>query len=197
MNVTRSCLVAATLALLGSHAPAADLSFSALSAPPGSYAAPLYSTPDATLAYSFSGSSPNRSLAPLGANGDYLSLQKGGIATVDLHGAASYSFLWGSPDAHNFIDIVTSDGNVRFGGGDLAALRGFSANGDNANTSLLTITAAAGVTIDSITFRSSGIAFELAEAAVAVTAVPETGTSALMLVGLAALAACARRRSIG
>jgi len=196
MDVTRSSLVAAAMALVALQAPAAPLSFSALAAVPGSYAAPLYATPDAALAYSYSGSS-GRSLAPLGARGNYLSLQRGGVATVDLHGATSFSFLWGSPDAHNFIDIATSDGNVRFAGSDLADLRGFAANGDNANASLFNITAATGVTIDSITFRSGGIAFELAQAEAAVTAVPEAGTSALMLIGLVALGGCARRRSTG
>jgi len=196
MDVQRSSLIAVALALVAMQAPAAALSFSALAAAPGGYASPLYDTSDAALAYSYSGSS-SRSLAPLGAGGSYLSLQRGGVATVELHGATSYSFLWGSPDAHNFIDIATSDGNVRFGGTDLAALRGFAANGDNSHASLFTIAAAAGVTIDSITFRSGGIAFELAVAETAVAAVPETGTSALMLVGLAALAGCARRRTSG
>lgn len=197
MNVTRSSVLASALALAATQTTAAELlSFGVLAAPTGSYAAPLYQTPDAVLAYSYSGSS-SKSLSPLGASGDYLSLQKGGVATVDLDGAASYSFLWGSPDFHNFIDIATSDGTVHFGGRDLAELGGFAPNGNNANTSLLKITAAQGVTIDSITFRSAGIAFELAEAEAAVTAVPESGTSALLLVGLGALATRARRRSAG
>ena len=196
MKLTRSCLVAAGMALLAVQAPAADLSFSVLSAAPGAYTAPVYATPDAARAYSYTGSS-NHALAPLGASGNYLSLERDGVATVELHGASSYSFLWGSPDTYNFIDVATSDGNVRFGGSDLATLGGFSANGSNANTSLLTITAAPGETLDSITFRSSGVAFEVAEAAVSVTAVPEAGTSALMLVGLGLLAACGRRRSTG
>lgn len=190
----RTSSIALLLMVSGAGAlQAADLSFSAGATAPGDYAAPVFTTPDATRAFATSGSS-GVSLAPVAATASYLSLQKDGVATVDLHGAVSYSFLWGSPDAHNFIDVVTSGADFTFGGADLAALTGLGANGDNAHTSLFTITAAAGVTLESITFRAGGIAFELAEALTPITAVPEPQTYAFMLTGLAGLGLVARRR---
>ena len=196
MKLSTPRLAASVLALAAVGAQAADLSFSAAAAAPGDYAAPVFTTPDATRAFAFTGSS-GISMAPLGATGSYLSVQRGGEATVDLHGATSYTFLWGSPDTHNFIDVVTSGDDFSFGGADLAGLLGFTAGGLNANTSLFTITAAAGITLESIRFRAGGIAFELAEALTPVTAVPEPRTHALMLAGLSVLGFALRRRRGG
>jgi hypothetical protein len=193
MKLSIAPLAASALALGVLGAQAADVSFSAGAAAPGDYAAPTFTTPDATRAFAFTGSS-GIALAPVGATGSYLSVQRGGEATVDLHGATSYSFLWGSPDTHNFIDVVTSGDDFSFGGADLGSLLGFTADGLNANTSLFTITAAAGVTLESIRFRAGGIAFELAEALTPVTSVPEPRTQALMLAGLSVLGLAARRR---
>lgn len=193
MNVRTPCCALLLLVFGALQAQAADISFSAAAAAPGDYVAPVFTTPDATRAFATSGSS-GISLAPVAVTASYLSLQKDGVATVDLHGAGAYSFVWGSPDLHNFIDVVTSGADFTFGGAELAGLTGLAANGDNAHSSLFTITAAAGVTLESITFRAGGIAFELAEAVTSVTAVPEPQTYALMLAGLAGLGLVARRR---
>lgn len=193
MNVRTPCYAVLLLAFAALQAQAADVSFSAAAAAPGNYVAPVFTTPHATRAFATSGSS-GISLAPVAVTASYLSLQKDGVATVDLHGAGAYSFVWGSPDLHNFIDVVTSGADFTFGGADLAGLIGAAANGDNAHSSLFTITAAAGVTLESITFRSGGVAFELAEAVTSVTAVPEPQTYALMLAGLAGLGLVVRRR---
>lgn len=182
-------LIAAGIALAAVQAHAA-LSFSATAAS-GSFAVPLFSTPDGTLAYTAFDSVPDLRLAPLGVTGSYLAVTAGGLATVEAGGASSFSFLWGSPDTYNFITIDRSDlpFDEVFAGTALGAL-GFAAEGSNAGTTLFTITATDGTTIERVNFGSDGVAFELAVA----SAVPELQIYAMLLAGLGATALMVRRR---
>jgi hypothetical protein len=90
----------------------------------------------------------------------------------------SFTFLWGSPDSYNSV----TDGTVTVTGSTFS-----SGAGNNAETTLYTFFDALGFT--SLTFSTTGIAFE-----VAVAAVPEPQTYAMMLAGLGVLAFLARRR---
>lgn len=109
-------------------------------------------------------------------------------------GVKSFSFLWGSPDNYNFLDIVTAGTSSLtqvYGGADLGILGGFSSNGSNNNSRVFSIFGDSGVSISSITFRSTGNAFEIDRA---MSPIPEPETYALMLAGLGAVGFMARRR---
>jgi hypothetical protein len=178
MNFVKTLFAAAALvASVGANAQ----SFSFADPVAGTYAAPTFSTPTPALAYVTSGSVPNVNLQPLGSTGTYLAVATGGEATIDLGGATSFSFLWGSPDATNKITI---DG-VDFTG---LGLLGGTANSSNVNTKWVTVTDESGMSSFKIT--TGQIAFEMAVAA----PVPEPETYALMLAGLGAMAFVARRR---
>ena len=178
MTFLKSLFVAAALvAAVGAQAQ----TFSFGATPAIDFAAPSFTTPDGTLAYTTSGSVANVNLQPLGSSGTYLAVATGGSATIDLGGATSFSFLWGSPDATNMIDI---DG-VSFTG---AGLLGATANSANGSTQWVTVTDLTGMS--SFTVTTGQIAFEMAVAA----PVPEPETYALMLAGLGAMAFVARRR---
>lgn len=189
MNATRKAAIAAA-AFVACNAQAA-LTFSEGVA--GSYGGPLdFTSANGQVSSPISGSVNNVRLAPLTlSDTDFYSvITTGGVATLEFDQAvASFSFLWGSPDDYNFLDIATNDGSgLTFSGTDLGALAGFTPNGNNANTRLFTIGTNGGTLINSITFRSDGIAFEVA------AAIPEPSTYALMLAGLAAVGFVARRR---
>jgi hypothetical protein len=93
----------------------------------------------------------------------------------------SYTFLWGSPDSYNSV----SDGKVSVSGSSLG-----SGSGNNADTTLYTFLDLSGFT--TLTFKTTGIAFELAT----VSPVPEPGTYALLLAGLGVVGFSTRRRML-
>jgi hypothetical protein len=168
------------------HASAA-LTFMDTAVGPDDYTAPTFTTTTPALAYSATDSVANVRLAPLGAL-DYLVVTTGGNATVDLGGVSSYSFLWGSPDTFNSISILTSAGTQIFTGTDFATTFGLTANGNNANTRWVTLMGT-DETLDSITFNSAGVAFEVA----VTTPVPEPEIYALLLAGLMIVVYVGRR----
>ena len=172
-------LIVAGLALVALQANAQ--SFSTMAAGPGNYAAPVFTTATPAFAYVANDSVTNVRLKPMFDNNDYLVVSPGGAATINLGGAKSFSFLWGSPDTYN---VITIDGVVF----NTSLLLGALANSDNANTQWSTFTSKAGM--NSFTMESTNIAFEMAVA----NPVPEPETYALMLGGLGALAFVVRRR---
>lgn len=106
-------------------------------------------------------------------------------ATVTFAGGAKeVSFLWGSPDSYNVLEIN--------GTAFTNALLGTSLTGDRSVGVYLTIKADGGDMINSLTFKSETNAFEVDN--FRVTAVPEPGTYALLLAGLGTLGFVARRR---
>ena len=159
---------------------ASALSFSQMAAAPAIFSAPGFSTATPALAYVATDSIANVRLKPLGLSGTYFVVSKGGSATVQVGGASTFSFLWGSPDLFNSLILDTSSGIETFTGLDFQTLFGIPANGSNANTRLITIAGDPGQWINNVTFASSGIAFELN----VVSAVPEPETFALLLGGL-------------
>ena len=90
----------------------------------------------------------------------------------------SFTFLWGSPDAYNSL----TDGTVTITGSSVS-----SGTGNNAESTLYTFFDALG--FSSLTFSTTGVAFEIAS-----TQVPEPMTFALLLAGLGAVGFVARRR---
>ncbi len=126
----------------------------------------------------------------LGATDPYSVISLGGSAVLSFATPVStYSFLWGSPDAGNSLDIMTSTGLETYSGASFKTLVGATGDGLNSFSRVFTMTGMTGQTINSITFKSSNIAFEVATAPI-----PEPETYALMLAGLGAVGFMARRR---
>lgn len=169
MKTLRIAAVATTLAVLNATASAAT--FIALSSPG-------FTTETATVVNSY--------LAPIAPAGStvasysVLSTDAGFSSTATLNFGApitSYTFLWGSPDTYNSV----TDGVVTVTGSAFS-----SGTGNNAESTLYTFVDLAGFT--SLTFKTSGVAFEIA-----VAPIPEPGTHALLLAGLGLLAFLSNR----
>jgi len=99
-------------------------------------------------------------------------------------GVTGVSFLWGTPDTWNSLTVTTSAGTSTF----TAANLGLTSAAQSSYVYFSVVKPAE--TIKSLTFNSSQNAFEIAN----VTAVPEPGTYAMLLSGLAAVGFVSRRR---
>jgi len=124
-------------------------------------------------------------LAPAGssvASYSVLSTAAGFLSTGTISFAApvtSFTFLWGSPDSYNLV----TDGTVSVTGSSFS-----SGTGNNTESTFYTFVDALGFT--SLTFSTTGVAFEIASAQV-----PEPMPFALVLAGLGTVGFLARRRA--
>jgi hypothetical protein len=172
MQLLKSLLVSAALA--ASACAASAQTFVALSSPG-------FTTETTSLGDNY--------LKPIGPAGStvatysVLSTNSGFFSTAVVNFAATnaYTFLWGSPDTFN---TVTDSNGVVVNGASFS-----SGTGNNGESKVYTFTDSTAFT--SLTFKTTGVAFELA-----VAAVPEPEIYALMLAGFGAMALVARRRKI-
>ena len=127
------------------------------------------------------------------AVGGASNVNNGGGSSANLTlgaGTTGVSFLWGTPDSFNSVQINTTAGSKTFLASDLGLTQ--STNSSVASYVNFRVTSPA-TTITSINFLSTQQAFEIAN----VTAVPEPGTYAMLLSGLAAVGFVSRRRRAG
>lgn len=101
------------------------------------------------------------------------------------------SFLWGSPDTYNQLQLVT---NLAVYNYTASGLNFAVTNGNQAFSQYVQFAASAGETIRSVSFTNlpATDAFEVAN--FSVTAVPEPATWAMMFVGLGMVGAASRYR---
>ena len=119
----------------------------------------------------------------------------GALATLTFLSPTNYlNFLWGSPDSYNLLTVNTSAGTQTFTTQSLGFL---SNNGNQSYSQYVQFQGIGNTTINSISFTNSPMvdAFESANFAVAVTAVPEPAAWAMMIVGLGGIGFALRRRA--
>jgi hypothetical protein len=125
------------------------------------------------------------------ANDKWASVAGGNSATLSFAAGTNYvGFLWGSVDTYNtvrFFDGATEIASFKGGNGGLGANQVPTGDGNQAVAQYFNFFAPS---ITSVKFESGGNAFEIDN----VAAVPEPGTYAMMLAGLAAMGFIARRR---
>ena len=117
----------------------------------------------------------------------YFALANGGFMDIVLtHAANSLSFLWGSPDSFNYVQVFLNDAtSMIFSRGNIPMVSsGLASN-------YVTFGATAGTKITSVNFSTSGTAFEFSNIRPSEVPVPAGG--ALLLAGLAGVAALRRR----
>lgn len=118
------------------------------------------------------------------ASSYYTSVSAGSTATyVFGRLVPGISFLWGSPDSYNDLDIILS------GGGATNTVNGAQAQGPVAIGAQF-VTIWGDVAFDTVTFRSGQNAFEFAN----LQAVPLPAAGWMLLAGVGGLAAMKRRR---
>jgi hypothetical protein len=138
---------------------------------------------------------PGLSAQPFSGTGNWLNFGSNQQATLSFATPQSWiGFLWGSVDSYNFIEIVDAGQVLNFRGGN-AGLANGQVPGGSGDRFAEQFFAYGGSAITSITFRSTGTAFEIDRLAT-VSAVPEPGTLALLLAGLATMGFVAQRRRI-
>ncbi len=137
---------------------------------------------------------------PLGSTGGFISVgpADGRTGTLDLTGLNplnAISFLWGSIDEYNSFDVLGADGVVlaSFTGSDV--WNPANGNQTEVNTNRIVRLDFTGETRTAVTglrFNSFGNAFEVDN--IALAAVPEPATWAMMIGGFGLVGAAARRR---
>ena len=137
---------------------------------------------------------------PFGSTGGYATVgpSDGSPGTLNLSSFGDIdwiSFIWGSIDEYNTLEVLNSTGTVlaTFTGSAVAA----PANGDQSDPAKnrlvkITFTGADQTNVDRLRFSSTGNAFEFDN--VAVQAVPEPTTWMLMLMGMAGIGFSMRRK---
>ena len=156
------------------------------------------SAPNFNLSYAgavgvFDGSDglhPNLAAPPPGVTSNYLAIQTGGSATLtSLQGLSRMSVYIGSPDWYNSIRFIGKNGfDVTLSG---AALANGAFNGDQSVGRRMTYDFG-NDQVTQVIFSSGGNSFELDN--IAVSAVPEPATWAMMIAGFGMLGTALRRR---
>jgi len=140
--------------------------------------------------YSVFASSQGNAAQPPADPTTFVGLQTG--QSLTLHSTAgfnAFSFYMGSPDDYNY---VTVDG-VTLNGSALMGLPHVSSNGDQ-SVGRTVFYNLGGDVVHDVTFSSGGVAFEFDN--IAVAAVPEPATWALMIGGFGLAGATLRRRRV-
>lgn len=139
---------------------------------------------------------------PLGSTGNYATVGPSdgtpGILNLATFGDIDWiSFIWGSIDTYNTLDVLDATGATiaSFGGANVIAM----ANGNRTDPATnrivkLTFTGADRSNVSGLRFRSTGNAFEFDNVAIA-AAVPEPATWMMMLLGMAGVGFSMRRKS--
>lgn len=152
------------------------------------------------------GTVKNDHAAPAGDTSQYLyvsSAVPSGSATLSFIDMSSVSFYWGSIDNYNSVDLGLSDGTTfHYNGIQLPPADGNQ--GAGATNRRVFFDAGTGPFIQSITFNSSGIAFELDDVYGKLASdsnpggggtVPEPASWALMIAGFGMIGVASRRRN--
>ncbi|WP_375420008.1 PEPxxWA-CTERM sorting domain-containing protein [uncultured Sphingomonas sp.] len=124
----------------------------------------------------------------------YLSVLNGGFATYTFMNAVkSFQFDWGSIDSYNQLTIGSSTGiDIVIPGSSSFENPANGNQSDPSTNGLFTITGDEGEFFTNVTFSSTGNSFEVDNLAIA--AVPEPATWAMMLIGFGLIGATARYR---
>jgi hypothetical protein len=133
---------------------------------------------------------PNIAAPPPGTTSNYLAIQTGGSATLDsVKPLSALSVYIGSPDSYNSIRFIGLNGfDVTLSG---AALADGAFNGNQSVGRRMTYDFGAD-RVTQVIFSSSGNSFELDN--IAVSAVPEPATWAMMIAGFGLMGSALRRR---
>jgi hypothetical protein len=138
---------------------------------------------------------------PLGSTGNFWTIgaSDGMAGTLDLSGYAAIgaiSFIWGSVDNWNWLDVLDRNGSVlkTFNGVDVAMAPNGSWTAQAMNPlATIAITGTDRSNIGALRLRSGTNAFEVDNFAIA--AVPEPASWALLLIGFGALGGTMRART--
>ncbi|KAB8042082.1 Npun_F0296 family exosortase-dependent surface protein [Janthinobacterium aquaticum] len=147
----------------------------------------------------FSGTTGNHAALPNDTS-PYMSAgissnQSSPVIATFTGGLSYFGFYMGSPDKYNSVQYNFSDqSSITMTGTQLAALAGNPANGDRSLGMYINAFASQGQNITSVKFISTGNAFETDNHAL-ISAVPEPGTYAMLLVGLGLMGFMLRRKT--
>lgn len=145
------------------------------------------------------GYAPGVAAAPAGDATRFLYVSPalaGTSATITTPDLTSVSFYWGSIDTYNSVDVLLSGGSVFSLSGSAFPPANGGLNNGLSNRRVF-FTADPGETITGITFRSTGVAFEIDDVYGTLGAgstIPEPQSWALLIAGFGLIGAAARRR---
>ncbi len=113
--------------------------------------------------------------------------------TLHINGAGTpyLSFLWGSPDTYNSLEIKSTGGGDQF---FTVASLGLPGDGNQSFSAYVQFAGVAGSLITDLIFTNNPAINAFETANYSITPVPEPETYALMLAGLGAMGFMARRR---
>lgn len=140
------------------------------------------------------GLDPGMSAPPPADSSNYFTITSGGFATLTATQALGvFSFFLGSPDTFNSVTFSGVDFSVTLKGDEIWGGAPPGATGDQ-SIGRRVLFDFEGQAVDTVTFASSGNAFEFDDLAGAYVAVPEPAAWALMLIGFGGAGAMLRRR---